>query len=329
MQYRRYTEVLRHAVIKNFKYGEGNMFKLSYGTNGYQAYKVQEAIQKIKELGYEGIDLMADRPHAYPADLNQVERQILREFTKDLGIKIANLNASSVSAIYEEEMKKLKGVNIPPSLEQFCAMYEPSFVSQSEECRRKRIEYIKQSIDLAVDLGVKNISTFSGIRLPGTPPAEALNWLISGLEECLEYAKRKQIKIALEPEPFHLIESIENVVELLEKVKSENLSINFDIGHCYCIERSVDSVCDAIKQLKGKIIHLHVEDIKDKKHYHLIPGEGEIGKEGFKKILKTLDEVGYSDFLTVELYTYNTFPDFAAKQAKQFLTRLLNEIKTS
>ncbi|RCV63633.1 Sugar phosphate isomerase/epimerase [Methanophagales archaeon] len=301
------------------------MFKLSYGTNGYQAYKVQEAIQKIKELGYEGIDLMADRPHAYPADLNQVERQILREFTQDLGIEIANLNASSVSAIYEEEMKKLKGMNIPPSVEQFCAMYEPSFVSQSEECRRKRIEYIKQSIDLAVDLGVKNISTFSGIRLPGTPPAEAWEWLISGLEECLDYAIRKQIKIALEPEPFHLIESIEDMVKLIEEVESKNLGINFDIGHCYCIEKSLDTICDAIGDLKDEIIHLHVEDIKDKKHYHLIPGEGDIGEVGFRKILETLKQIRYTGFLTVELYTYNTFPDFAAKQAKQFLTRLLNK----
>lgn len=299
------------------------VFKLSYGTNGYRNNSLEETIEKLSGLGYEGIDLMADRPHAYPPDLNSEERRVLRRTIKDLGLKIANINASSVSAIYKKDIEQLKGIGLPPILEQFYAMYEPSFVSQSEEARQKRIHYMKQCVDLAVDLGVGNISTFSGIRLPMSLPLEAWGWLVSGLKECLDYAGQRGIKIGLEPEPFHLIERIEDLTRLLKEIDSEWLGVNLDIGHSLCIEGSIESVCGAIKELKTRIIHLHIEDIKDKKHYHLIPGAGDIGEKGFKMVANSLKEIDYTGFLTVELYTYQSFPDSAAKQAIQYLKKAI------
>lgn len=301
------------------------VFRLSYGTNGYRNNSLEETIEKVSGLGYEGIDLMADRPHAYPPDLNSEERRVLRRTIKDLGLEIANINASSVSAIYQKDIEQLKGISLSPILEQFYAMYEPSFVSQSEEARQKRIHYIKQCVDLAVDLGVGNISTFSGIRLPMSLPSEAWEWLVRGLKECLDYAGKKRIRIGLEPEPFHLIDRIEDLIKLLEEIDSEWLGVNLDIGHSFCTEASLKSVCDAIRKLKGKITHVHIEDIRDKKHYHLVPGEGNIGKDGFKSIIRTLEEADYSGFLTIELYTYSASPNFAAKRAIQYLKEIIGQ----
>ena len=300
------------------------MFKLSYGTNGYRNYRLQEVIQKVSQFGYGGIDLMADRPHAYPPDLNTEERQTLRRTLEQLGLGIANINSSSVSAIYEEEIKRLKakGTSLPSTLWEFCTMYEPSFVSPSEDARKKRVQYIKQCIDLAADLRATNISTFSGIRLPMMPPEEAWDWLVAGLKECLDYAEQRKIKIALEPEPFHVVEHIADLSLLLEQIDSDWLGVNLDIGHTYCVDGSVP---DRINEVRGKIIHVHIEDIKARKHYHLIPGEGDMGEEGLREVINALKASGYAGFLTAEIYTYDAFPDFAAKQAIENLRKVIGQ----
>ncbi|MFX1294601.1 MAG: sugar phosphate isomerase/epimerase family protein [Promethearchaeota archaeon] len=297
--------------------------KLSYGTNGIKKYDIHQAIQKLSELDYDAIDLMADRPHAYPPDLDKEKRNKIKETLEETNMKVANINASTVSAIYENKVKELNKLNLPPALTDYCEMYEPSLISQSEECRQLRIEYLKQCIDLAVDMEANCVSTFSGIRLPGTQPEESWNWMINGLQEWINYASTKNIKILLEPEPFHLIERIEDMKRLLKELNSNWFGVNLDIGHSYCIEGSVDALVKAIKDLKAKIGHIHLEDIKNRYHHHIIPGEGDIGKNGLKRIISALKNIGFSQFITVELYTYNDIPEMAAKKSIKVLKEII------
>ena len=42
--------------------------KFAYSTNAFKQYTLEEAIRLIKEVGCDGVEIMADRPHLYPPD---------------------------------------------------------------------------------------------------------------------------------------------------------------------------------------------------------------------------------------------------------------------
>jgi len=40
--------------------------KLAFSTNAYRNYSLEESIHSIASLGYDGIEIMCDEPHAFP-----------------------------------------------------------------------------------------------------------------------------------------------------------------------------------------------------------------------------------------------------------------------
>ena len=39
--------------------------RLAFSTNAYVRYPLEEAIESIARLGYDGVEILADRPHAF------------------------------------------------------------------------------------------------------------------------------------------------------------------------------------------------------------------------------------------------------------------------
>jgi fructoselysine 3-epimerase len=195
--------------------------------------------------------------------------------------------------------------------------FEPSLCNARGEVRKQRIEYTKQLIDLAAMLHAKNISITSGRCLPGNPPDQAMNHLINALMEIMDYAESREINVGIEYEPGLLIENGQELSELIQIVGSNRLGANLDLGHADVIGEDIPAL---LSRLKSRIWNIHLEDIANHKHYHLIPGKGDID---FKQLFKQIKQIQYSGFITVELYTYRDNPIMAAKESIQFLTPYL------
>ena len=41
--------------------------KLAFSSNAYMHFSIENTIAKIAELGYQGIEILVDEPHAWPA----------------------------------------------------------------------------------------------------------------------------------------------------------------------------------------------------------------------------------------------------------------------
>ncbi len=52
--------------------------KLAFSSNAYMHYSVEEAIRRVASLGYRGIELLADVPHAWPAGLLEERKQAIQ-----------------------------------------------------------------------------------------------------------------------------------------------------------------------------------------------------------------------------------------------------------
>ncbi len=58
---------------------------------GQERLTVDAFLEKARELGYDGVMLMAKRPHVSPLDYGDAARKALRQKIEDLGLKLVSL----------------------------------------------------------------------------------------------------------------------------------------------------------------------------------------------------------------------------------------------
>jgi sugar phosphate isomerase/epimerase len=268
--------------------------KFAFSSNAFTRYSLAETIKILAEIGYDGIEIMADVPHAYPLYFSDQDILQTKKLLQETGIAISNVNAFMHNADGDT--------------------YHPSWIEKDEKERVRRIEYTLRCIDLAAQLGAGHISTEPGGPLEGVSRREGLQFFREGLHAIEGRAKEKGIRILIEPEPGLLVEKSSQFQELFADLDPRVFGINFDIGHFFCVGEDPAALVPILKECAS---HFHVEDIAaSRKHHHLKLGEGAIDIPG---VLDAIAESGFSGFVTVELYTCADEPEAAARDAFQYL----------
>jgi sugar phosphate isomerase/epimerase len=104
------------------------------------------------------------------------------------------------------------------------------------------------------------------------------------------------VRIAVEPEPLLVVGSSQDMLDMLALVNSPALKVNFDVGHAQVTD---DDPAASIRLLGSAIVHVHLEDIKDRVHRHLIFGDGDID---FVAMRQALSDVQFNGPLVVDLF---------------------------
>ncbi len=279
----------------------------AYSSNAYTNYSIEEAIARIATLGYAGIEILADVPHAWPADVTPQRKQLIGRELAHHGIQIANVNAFM-----------MRGAEDPRH-----PYWYPSWIEPVASKRALRREHTKKALRLAADLGAPSIQTEPGGPLDEDQSRErALTVFYDELMPCAELAERLEVFLLIEPEPGLLIERFEQYLALADRVDSPWLGLNFDIGHAYCVDEAPEQW---IPQLAEHTKHYHIEDIAaSREHAHLVPGRGAID---LPAVLRAIRATEYTGFVTVELYPYVDNPDAAGREAKDYLEGIIAEFE--
>ena len=254
----------------------------------------------IAEIGYEGIELLCDSPHAYPPTFQEKEIKSFKDQIAKFKLRISNLNAFTLYSITD--------------------VYHPSWIEDDKELRELRIIHTINCIKLAKKIGAKNLSTEPGgpinKRITNVKYLEKL--FMEGLDRISPIAEEENVKILIEPEPGLLLENSNQFLDFIKNLNTNHIRLNFDIGHFFCVG---EDPAEIIYKLCDYIEHFHLADIASNRiHNHLIPGEGSIN---FRAVLKTIETIGFKGFVTVELYPYQDNPKEAAKRAYEYLNEIL------
>lgn len=274
--------------------------KLAFSTNAFKRYSLEDSIKEIGAIGYDGVEILCDVPHLFPPLLSMQRLSGLNSLLKKHSLKVSNLNAFTLYAIND--------------------VYRPSWIEMDNHATEIRIKHTIDCLKAAKSLKAKNISTEGG----GPQPVQAcsgidlLKLFAKNLEEVVKIAEAEKVKILIEPEPGLIIENTSQIAEFLKCFNSNNIGINCDLGHFFCVGEDPAAV---VYRLSEYIGHFHLADIsKDRVHNHLLPGTGSIN---FKDIFDATKSVGYRGFMTVELYTYQDRPVEAARMAYEYLQRFI------
>jgi fructoselysine 3-epimerase len=276
--------------------------RLAFSTNAFVRFSVVEAVERIAAIGYDGVEILADAPHLYPPSVSEADLKKLTAVLERSGLEVANLNANTAMGYYRRTFWE--------------PLFEPSLANPDHAARKWRVDYTKRCLDFAELLGCRNVSITSGRIVPGCDPQTAFKTLLESLEAVLEYAEKVGVRVGIEYEPGLLVERYEELRTLIEMISSPCLGANLDFGHSHVLGEDPESV---VAGLSPRIFNVHLEDIHSRKHYHLIPGLGEVD---FRGIFKVLERHVYDGFATVELYTYPQEPEAAARRSLTYLRDL-------
>ncbi len=280
--------------------------KLAFSSNAYMHFSIERTIAKIADLGYSGIEVLADVPHAWPAGLLEERKQSIRDALAKHKLSIANINAFMMNAIADPRQP----------------YWHPGWIDPDPHYRAIRREHTKRALQLAKDIGARCITTE-----PGGELTDAQSWedgakiFYDELMPCVELAEQLDVQLLIEPEPGLLIERFDQYLSFVDRIDSALVGLNFDIGHAYCVSEDPQ---DWVEKMSAHTKHYHFEDIAATRvHEHLIPGRGAID---FEATLAAIAATGYDGWVTVELYPYIDNPDDAAREAREFLIAAMSRL---
>lgn len=280
--------------------------KLCFNTSAYGRHDLDYALRQIAGYGYWGVEIQAERPHAFPADFDDARRRHTKNLLEELNLRPVGILSSHCDAWG------------------YSKMFEPSFINKDPAIRAERIKLTKEVIDLAADIGCPHIQTAAGvIANAGYPlPRDAWKSLVACMEELADYGRSKNVRVSVEAEPATLVETTIDMARLMKDVQSDWLGLTYDIGHVAVLG---DDLIKSIDLLHEHIFNLHIEDICGRTHLHLVPGEG-LGTLNLKRILEELHYVGYEGTVTCDLYSQVEDPNYAAEKSYEYLTPIMDAL---
>lgn len=275
---------------------------LGYNTNGLAHHEARAAIELLAELGYQSVALTLDHallnPYEpyFPGRVEQMQRL---------------LHAHRLRSVVETGARFL----LDP-----LHKHEPTLLSADPAGRARRIEFLCRAVDVADWLGSDCVSIWSGVLHDEITDEDAIERLVAGLREVLDYADRRGVVVGFEPEPGMLIDTMDRYAVLVERIDAPHFRLTLDVGHLHC--QGELPIAAHIARWGDRLVNVHIEDMRAGVHEHLMFGEGEME---FAPIVAALRQVDYRGALHVELSRHSHMGPTAARQAIDFLRPLLEQ----
>jgi len=272
--------------------------KFAYSTSLFRLRPIAEAIEIIAKCGFTAMELLADRPHAFPGDLTAAQSARLNECLTQRKLKVCNLSACTVTALGVQD--------------------HPSWLEEDWRERETRMRYTLDCLRLGAAMGIPSVSTLAAGRIPTTMNRmDAWRLFVANMQRVLPLARKLGVKIFIQPQPELLLERSGEMLEFLKEFNMDPfMQVDFNLGHFYCADEDPLEAWEALKSHVGVI---HIEDVPaDRKHKHVQLGEGSLDIQGF---LRRVEKTDYEGYVVVKLDAYDQNPEEIVLASAEYLQR--------
>lgn len=269
---------------------------LGYNTNGFAHHRLEDALPILAALGYESVALTLDHHALSPFDPG---------FSDQIAAVKELLHRQELRCVIETGARFL----LDP-----WHKHQPTLLSPSVAERELRLQFLQHAVDVAAELGADAVSFWSGAPRDDAPHDTYLRRLVECCARLCAYAVERNVRLAFEPEPGMVIDTMDRFAELCDRVQHRVFGLTLDIGHLHC--QSEVPIADHVRRWRPLLWNVHIEDMRRGVHDHLMFGDGEID---FPPVLRALDEIGYAGGVHVELSRHSHDAVDTARRALAFL----------
>lgn len=200
--------------------------------------------------------------------------------------------------------------------------------SADPKVRAKALEMMQKAIDLAVDLGIRNIQMAGYDVYYEKKTVQSREYFTENLAKCVHMAAEKLVTLSIETMDDPFINSMTKIAHYKSMIKSPFLQGYPDLGNISAWPEN-----NVVEDLENNIEHVAAVHLKDtlpvtptfKGKFKEVPfGEGCVDFEG---CLRLLERLNYSGSYTIEMWTGTT--DDAVeevKAAKRFFDQLFEKV---
>jgi fructoselysine 3-epimerase len=248
----------------------------------------EDAIERLARIGYDGVEVCAAAPHAWPPYLTPARRREMRS--------VLDHHALGVSTI-------CPAIGGGPGLNP-ASDFEPE--------RKAAVQHYRDCIDLAVDLGAPALLYVAGWRIHGTSGERAWNQALTSMTEVARYGLERGVDLAVEPTSAdtNLLDTAEDVLQMTAECGLASAKYMFDTYHT---QFRRDVAPDYARTLRERLIHMHISDYD----------RGAPGQAGydFQPLIDELVRQGYQGYLCVEcgIGTRDVDPESIARQGLEYI----------
>ncbi len=202
------------------------------------------------------------------------------------GVELTSYYFPSTKLNYLNEIKQYcfkKGIDISGA-----AIRSKLTLADKNE-RQEQIKLVKKWLRYAMILGAPELRVFAGITPDGYTDQQAFEWAVASLKECVPFAAKHGVIMALENHGG-ITRTSSQVIQLIEAVNSKWLRVNLDTGN-YGLDPNVDPY-ESMKRVAHLAVTAHHKVSMKTLNGH-IPVD-------INKVVKILKNSDYKGYLNIE-----------------------------
>jgi sugar phosphate isomerase/epimerase len=255
---------------------------------GQATLTVDDFLLKARELGFDGVMLVAKRPHVSLPDYDDAARQKLRARIKELGLELV------------------------------CIAGYTDFTAGVDKAGVPNVEiqavYVGELARLARDLGTNMVRIYTGYERSDVPFDKQYSMVVEGLQMAGRLAAKYGITLAVQN--HHDIALHHTAMKwLLDEVNLPNVRAAFDCWSPTLEGLSPEEIRKAVKIMQPYIVHTTTADYTelprftyDSNHTNYMPRESQMravpmgkGFLDYKTFISALKEIGYQGYIAYEM----------------------------
>ena len=270
------------------------MFRYAFCNEMFVDWTWEHTVAFAAETGYDGIEIA---PYTFAKSAGAVtasRRREIRRTAERAGIDIVGLHWLLLT---------------PPGL----------YVTTPDRAlRKKTADYFVDLVHLCGDLGGSVMVIGSPKQrniMPGVTREQAMDYAVEVYSAALPEAERCGVTLAIEPlapKETNFIRTGQDGMELVDRIGHDRFQLHLDVK---AMSGSEDRpIPDVIHWCRRALTHFHSNDPN-----LLGPGMGAVDH---RPIVKALAEIGYTGYLSVEVFDYRPGPERIARESMGYLKRI-------
>jgi sugar phosphate isomerase/epimerase len=265
----------------------------------YENVPFADVCRSAAEIGYTGLEVAPFTLAPLVTDVAAPQRTLLRQQAADAGLEIIGLHWL---------LAKTKGFHL----------------NHPERAVRQRTSaYLVEQVKLCADLGGKLMVFGSpGARqiLPGLSRPQAMELAAEALADVTSALADHDVHFCLEPlstQETSFLNSADEAAELMQMIGHPNVTVHLDVK---AMSAEGTPIPDIIRAHRDHIGHFHANDPN-------LRGPG-MGNVDFVPIFQSLEDIGYSGWVSVEVFDFKPDPVTIARESLQYMLGVVQELRT-